>query len=233
MSQNKITETLRVEMRPFASIIAYDTEIGVCYLEARKIDENGKMGAGKPLTDAFLAKIVKVLVTNTKEIDTSIHGMIPPNVLYCDTRIDNEKLVWYRQREKRFLYFSESAEMPNGMVEIPPMVYCAERGKGLSVHCFKGSKPKNKLYRAPFYNTSDKYVCLGSAKKAYPNEHTFENIMQYWEDLYWKSEFVHLLDGNPVNGNLSTILKDCISNGLPFPEDRLVESKYKLKDLLK
>ncbi len=220
-------------MLPFASIIAYESEGNICYLETRKIDRNGKMGAGKPLTETFLAKLVNVLATNTKEIDTSIHGVIPPNVLYCDTRIGKERLVWYRRREKRFLFFSESTGMPNGMVDIPPMLYCAERGKGLSVHCFKGNKPKGKLYLAPFYNTNDEYVCLGSAKKTYPDERTFENIMKYWEDMYWKSEFVHILGNNPVNGNLSVITKECITNGTPFPEELLVESKYRLEDYTK
>ncbi len=230
MNQNKLTEMFCDDMVPFAGIIAYSNESGVCYLETRKIVD-GRMGAGKPLTDTFLAKLVKVLATNTKEIDTSIHGAIPSNILFCDTRIDNERLVWYRQREKRYLYFSSSAGMPNGLVEVPPMLYCVARKK-LVVHCFKGTRPKGKLYKAPFYNTSDEYVCLGSAKMKYPEERTFESIMKYWEDMYWRSEFAHILGENPVNGNLSTILKDCIANGTPFPEDQLVESKHKLNEYL-
>lgn len=233
LSHNKMTEMLCDELVPFACIVAYKNSKGNYYLETRTIDEYGRMGAGKPLTDKFISSIIKTLSVTTKEIDTSIRGVMPSNVLYCDTRIDNEKLVWYRPREKRCLFFTQNSGMPNGVLEVPAMLYCAERTKGLTVHCFKGSKPKGKLYKAPFFNTSDDHVCLGSAKLNYPEDRTFENVMKYWEDMYWKSEFAHILGDNPVTGNLATITKNCIENGLPFPEDQLIESKHRLEEYLK
>lgn len=230
--QNKATEMLLDEMKPYASIVAYKNSRGNYYLESHPIDEEGNLGAAKPLSCKFIGSLIKDLSETSEEIDTGLHGLIPANILYCDMRVGTDKIVWYRPREKRYIYFSESAGIPNGEMIVPPMVYCVRHNK-LSVHCFKGNKPKGKLYKAPFYNTSDESVCLGSAKTKTPRERTFENIIKYWEELYWNSEFVHILGENPVQGNLSTITKKCIMKGLPFPEDKLVKSKYRLEDLLK
>ena len=78
----------------------------------------------------------------------------------------------------------------------------------------------------------DGKVCLGSAKVDKPYELTFESVMRYWEKMFWASEFAHLLGGNPVKGNLSTITKNCISTGCKFPDSELIPVKQKLKSLI-
>ena len=158
--------------------------------------------------------------------------MVPENVLYCDTRIGNEKIVWYRKPEDRILFFSEGLGIENGKMGVPGLIYCV-KGKNLSVYAFKGSKPKKMLYCAPFMNTSESGVCLGNSKVTFPEERTFENVMKYWETMFWQSEFSHILGDNPCLGNLATITKECIASGSAFPQDMLKPSKLKLQDLLK
>ena len=55
--------------------------------------------------------------------------------------------------------------------------------------------------------------------------------MKYWEHLFWESEFVHILGSNPIKGDLTQITRVCIESQAPFPEDVLIESKIKLKNL--
>lgn len=234
---SKITELLNQVYKPMCAIIAYEAEgkysnTSTYYLEQHKINKDGSLGAGKPLLQRTIVNIFNAVSQSNKQLDSSLYGVVPENVLYCDTRIGNEKIVWYRKPEDRILFFSEGLGIENGKMGVPGLIYCV-KGKNLSVYAFKGSKPKNMLYRAPFMNTSESGVCLGNSKVTFPEERTFENVMKYWEIMFWQSEFSHILGDNPCLGNLATITKECIASGSAFPQDMLKPSKLKLQDLLK
>ena len=94
----------------------------------------------------------------------------------------------------------------------------------------EAAKQKKVLFHAPFFNVGD-HVCLGSAKMQKPKKQTYKNWMQYWEDMFWKSEFAHILGANPINGNLSIITKECITSHKPFPTALLKRSKITLQRL--
>lgn len=178
---SKITDILQQVYEPFCAIIAYKAEKGASseemfYLEQHSILKDGSMGAGKPLKKKTLVDMMSVLSKSNTQIDSSIYGAIPDNVLYCDTRIGREKLVWYHKPEERFLFFKDDLDIPNGAMVVPGLVYVVQNKK-LAVYAFKGNKPKSNLFFAPFMNTTDTYVCLGNSKVAFPEERTFENIM--------------------------------------------------------
>lgn len=218
---------------PYAAIIAYKTEStcdGDYYLEKRDI-VNGVMGAGKPLTEEVLAKMVKSVASSNPQLDKSLYGVIPENVLYCDTRMDGSKLVWYHGPEERNVFFIRELNIPNGKMKVPGLLYIVHNGS-LSIYAFKGKKPKGTLYRAPFMNTTDN-VCLGSAKVQKPTERTFVNVMDWWEKMFWLSEFSHLSGGNPIKGNLALLTKRLIETGEPFPTDVLIPASKTLKEILK
>ena len=203
---------------------------GGAYVEHRPI-RNGAMCAGSPLGVEVLSKMMKA-VDKFAKCSTSmvaLHGVIPENLLYASSNIDSYKLVWYRKPEKRMMYFTELLGIPNGEMSVPGLVYVTD-GRSLRVFAFKGSKPKRILYHAPFFNVSDS-VCLGSAKMQKPKEQTYQNWMQYWEDMFWKSEFAHILGENPIKGNLSFVTKMCISGNRPFPTSLLKRYKYTLQKL--
>lgn len=233
---SKVLKYLSDVYQPYAAIIAYKadsesySDVGY-YLEKRDI-RNGKMGAGKPLTQKMLASLIHSIQTSTAQLDMGLYGEMPNNVLYVDTRIDRDRFVWYHGPEERNVYFTESLNIPNGVMKVPGLIYVVE-GNRLSMYAFKGKKPSDKLYHSPFMNTSES-VCLGNAKVKMPEERTFENVMEYWERMFWNSEFSHLTGENPITGNLAVLTKHLIETGEPFPTDVLTEVKgKKLKDLLK
>lgn len=234
---SKITDLLNQVYNPFCAIVAYKTDgrysnDTTFYLEQHKINSDGSLGVGKPLLQKTMVKMFSTVSQSNRQLDSSLYGIVPGNVLYCDTRMGNEKLVWYRRPEERMLFFTESLEIPNGVMKVPGLIYSVS-GKKLRVHAFKGNKPKKQLFLAPFMNTSDESVCLGNSKVTFPDERTFDNVIKYWETMFWQSEFSHILGDNPCLGNLATITKECITTGKAFPCDMLKPSKIKLQDLLK
>lgn len=235
----KFKDLLKSRLEPTDAIIFYKPTVKVgekegAFVEYRPI-EDGNLGAAQPLEVDTLAKIMrtvsKYVARNTTLV--SMHGVVPPNLLYTNSSMDRHKMVWWRKPEKRMMYFSKSLGIPDGMIEIPGMVYMAE-GCRLNVYAFKGSKPKDVLYHAPFFNVyAEGSVCLGSARVQRPKENTFENWIDYWEKMFWMSEFAAILDHNPIKKNLALVTKDCIESGKPFPTGILIKSSVTLKTLLK
>lgn len=232
---SKITSLLNQVYEPFMALIAYRTNENhdeSFYLEQHRICKDGSLGVGTPLRQKTIVELFSVLSKNNQELDSSLYGVVPENVLYCDTRVGSEKLVWYHKPEARNMFFTKSLNIPDGQMKVPGLVY-AVSDKTLRLFAFKGNKPKDILYKAPFMNTCETYVCLGNSKVKYPEERTFANAINYWETMFWKSEFSHILGDNPCNGNLATITKGCIASGKPFPEDMLKRANVKLSDLLR
>lgn len=228
-----LSKILNEKLEATDALVFYKNSLNEgAYVEHRPI-RNGAMCAGKPLEVDVIAKLLKTVdkYAHGTTSMVSLHGEIPENLLYASTSIDSYKLVWYRKPEKRMFYFSESLGIPNGEVLVPGLVYVTD-GKSLSMYAFKGKKPKRLLYQAPFFNTSTK-VCLGNGKLSKPKDHTYANWMSYWEELFWKTEFSHLMGSNPVKGNLSIIMKECISGHKPFPLSSLIAIKTTLQSLYK
>lgn len=231
---NDLTNGLFEDMRPEMAIIVYKEEdTHSFYLERRNINRQGKMEAGVPLTEECLAGIVTSLSLSERQI---VHGRLPENMLYADCRSGRDKFIWYRPEEKRKLYFSSNVEIENGEMYIPGLVYLAERGV-LSVFAYKGKKvtERTKLYKAPFFNIYDTgKVCLGNANVRLPEERTYESVISYWEQMFWQSEFTSILGNNPVKGNLSTLIKNCLTTGCLFPcKELAIPAKITIGDLLK
>lgn len=216
---NDITKNLFEDFEPRMAIIVYGSDTDIYYLERRNIDVDGNMEAGIPLTEECLADIVKGLSSSEKDI---VQGALPTGLLYADCRTGSNKYVWYRKEEKRMHYFNEQLGIANGDMWVPGLVYCVN-GESLAVYAYRGKlSERSKLFRAPFFNVSSSSVCLGSAKVEKPEEMTYEHVLAYWEQLFWQSEFTHLLGGNPVKGNLSIITKHGIESGCRFPKEELL-----------
>lgn len=215
------------------ALIAYKSDqCDEFYIEQRRIDSKGKMSAGSPLKERTLRQMIDAISVNGENFEPGISGVIPPNLLYCDTRIGNTTLIWYRPPEERSVCFTKQTGIPDGKMRVPGLLYVV-RGEKLSMYAFKGRKPKRKLYMAPFMNVDVEHVCLGNAKLKKPGSPTFTNLMAYWEGMFWQSEFSHILGANPIDGNLATITKECIETGCDFPIHLLIPIKLTLNDLLK
>ena len=228
-----LVDELKKEMIAKDALIFYQCS-GEVYIEHRNI-KDGYMCAGQPLSVEQLAKMLRCVEKYTKEHSPykSIGGPVPPCLLYASTSIENMHLVWWRKPEERKMYFSDHLDIPNGVLRVPGMVYSVKNNI-LSVWCFRSHRPRNVLYKAPFFNIyNDGHVCLGNSKAEKPINGTFQDWISYWEKLFWQSEFDAIIGENPIEGNLASITKNCITKGIPFPVDTLKRVKVKLNELLK
>ena len=228
---NQLTQKLEDTYEPMMAIIVYASQGSAPYLEQRNITD-GKMGAGRPLTKKCVTDIFRAIVEDSEDLSEGYHGVIPRNLLYADTTTGRTRLIWYNPPMKRKMYFVGSLGIPEGEIVMPGVLYEANDNT-LNVYCFNGKVPKDTLWQAQFFNVNNHAVCLGTAKAKRPKSLTYIEAMEYWETMFWNSEFSHLYGGNPINGNLALITKSCIQNGDPFPTSVLIKSKTKLKDLLR
>lgn len=226
---NKITENLNCMLSPVTALVFYGTP-DASYVERRDIID-GRMGVGTPLTEECLSSLLSLF--REKEYYESeckqLKGALPSNLLYLDTRVSNPVLIWYRLPERRYFY-SKSLGIENGEIQTTGMIYKVV-GDRLYVYAFKGDKkPTNRtvLYAAPYFNIDAKgLVCLGSAKNVERKEDSsFAGRMEYFESLFWGSEFTHLgTSKNPTKSNLVNVIRRCITTKCGFPAEELKPMK--------
>ena len=229
---NELTREFARMMQPKAALIAYTCNESYhknYYLEYRKINNSGLMGAAKPVSHKF----VQSLVENFSKNETSFpHGEIPKNMLYAD--VCKEKYVWYHPPCQKFMYFNSELNIPNGKYSLPGLVWSIERNNlYIFAYTAKRLTPKAELYHAPFFNvySSSGNICLGNAKLPPPENLTFNNLLKYWEDKFFLSEFSHITGSNPVKNNLVTVIKKSVNS---FDNNELIPYKNKtLNTLLK
>lgn len=221
-------------MQPTAALIAYtcedDYQRNEYFLESRSIGSNGVMGAGKPVSNSFIKKLLENF---SLEASSSIpHGVLPKSMLYAG--MQNEKYAWYSPPCRKYLYFKNGLDIPNGEYALPGLVWVVRKNT-LSLYAYKSKRltPKTPLHAAPFFNVSpeDGHVCLGNAKLELPEKLSFNAFIKYWEDKFFFSEFSHILGGNPTRNNLVLVMK---KGKEIFDNDELVPiKKLKLKDIIK
>lgn len=199
------------------------------YVEVREINEMGLASEAKPASIALMRDIAKSFNEN---YSPSPFGTIPPTLLFADSTIGHERYVWYNPPQKRMMYFVESLKMEDKEYNMPGFIY-EVYNNNLRVFSFKGKKPTEatEILSAPAFNTSGNGdVCTGTAMKARPAKCTWEKLMLHWENIFWNSLNSHLGSTNPVEGNLTTILKECSDK--PFNCSVLKKQNKTLKQLL-
>lgn len=228
---NERTEALLNKYKPVVAIMVYSGDRNDYYLESHDINEKRQILEGKPLKQETLNGIVDIFF-DERQNRVQIGGLIPENLLHFDVLPGGKyNMSWYRPAERRQLYFKEELHIPSGQAWVPAMIYNVN-GDELSVFALRDStRPTDatKLYLAPFHNVnSSGGVCLGNAKVKRPEKNTYANIMKYWEDLFWLSEFTHLAgNSNPTKSNLNIIWKRMITEKISvFPVKELVEYKH-------
>ena len=203
--------------KPKAALIMFKTDSvnygNSIYLELRDIRRDGSMGAGKPVSKEFIQGMLESFSNEYRNIP---HGTIPENMIYCDTRRGQSKMVWYNAPRKRTRFFADKLGLEDGEYYVPGTLYYVNENT-LSVFCFEGKKPaKNKvLLGVPYFNVySSGNVCMGSAKVIIPEtkDLSYEDVMKAWERAFWNSRDVH-------------------TNGSPSTKENLIETikKYKSK----
>lgn len=196
------------------------------YIETRRI-RHGVMGAGTPISRECISDIASSF---SRELSVCPTGKIPPNLLFADSRPGRLKYIWYNPPGRRHMFFAGALAIPSGQYHVPGIVYAA-CGERLDVYAFKGEKPQEKLYKAPFFNTTDGAVCLGNSRTSYPQNPSFTDILDYWEKMFWLTEFTHLGgSSNPTRNNLVHVTTQSKEH---FDCEELIEMKITLTHLLR
>jgi PRTRC genetic system protein B len=199
----------QLQVPEMALVVYRNNKTGAAYIESHRINEQGRMLAGRPLT---LKCITELAESFSAEQGNIPYGRIPQNMLYSDTRKGHERYVWYSPPGKRMMFFSRSMNIKDGEYHLPGIIYDTD-GEHLDVYAFTEEKPEagSILYKAPLFNVTGQKVCLGNANTGFPDNPTFEGYTAYWEKKFWLSEFSHLGgDSNPTKSNLVTVTKNSI-----------------------
>lgn len=218
---NTRTEILTSTYKPELAIMVYKSKIKEnFYLESHSVNEDGSINAGKPLLQETLQEIVDVFFDERQNM-ANIKGMLPENLLSFNLLPGgNYKMVWYRPAEIRVMHTAVQLKLPVNKTWVPAMIYLADK-KNLNIFALKSNtRPKEttKLFKAPFFNVNNiGTVCLGNAQVKKPKDKTYTSLMQYWEDLFWLSEFSHVNDGDKTRSKMHSVWL------------KLLKSKTKLK----
>ena len=211
------------------AIVVYTSSVdghNDAYLESHTINSKGQLLEGKPLCQETIQGIVDIFFDETQN-RTLISGIIPENLIQFDVLPGGYyDMTWFRPAEKRHLYFFKELHIPSGEAMVPAMLYRVKR-KYLYVYALlTDERPtiNTSLYNAPFHNVdSEGSVCLGSAKVKKPSARTYQAEMDYWETMFWKSEFTHLAHAvNPTRTNLNLIWKGLIGTDKAFDNSELL-----------
>ena len=219
---NRLNDILEQQQVPEMALVVYrNNKTESVYIESHRINEKGRMLAGRPLTLKCITELVESL---SVEQGNTPHGRIPGNMLYCDTRKGHERYVWYSPPGKRMMFFREDLNIKDGEYQLPGIIYDTD-GENLNIYAFKGKKPEAEslLYKAPLFNVTGEKVCLGNAKTGFPDNPTFGNYILDWEKKFWLSEFSHLGgSNNPTRNNLVSVTKGMTCS---FDYDELIPFK--------
>lgn len=234
---NELTSKLCEQYRPVLAVVVYKQEFSSgygqapYYLEGHDILPDGAIGAGSPLQHDTLLGIAESLGKKIAS-DGNLEGDVPESLLYFGKLPGGKyKMIWYRPACKQMVFFTKGTGLKSGKCMVPATVFVAESGK-LNVYCTAANdRPSavTKIMMAPYYNVSDSgNMCLGSANVPIPRKKTFTAIIDYWEAMFWQSEFSHESGSNEkvTGGKLPSVWKSQLANpNRPFDTDLLKPHK--------
>ncbi|MGQ2985072.1 PRTRC system protein B [Flavobacterium sp.] len=239
-STGNITENFGTLYHPKSALVFYeanetDTDI---YVEHFDMDCEGNPINAHPLTVKEANVLAKALLTEKEQHKAFLKpsGVLPTNILHISSG-EKGTVLWYTKARERQLYFVNSLGISNGVAQVPPMLWLANKDS-LSVFALATDRrptEKTALHYAPFFNIyEDGRVCMGTVNIDIKNSASVEEFIQAWESYFFHSYFSHLLGSHsPVKGNCVNVWKDLIGTAKPFPKDLLIKNNKTLKNLLR
>ncbi|MDH6252489.1 PRTRC genetic system protein B [Chryseobacterium sp. H1D6B] len=234
-----ITHNFGVLYHPISALLFYqNTDRNKdMYVEHFDMDKDGNPINAHPLTireAKFLSKALHIETEKNKEFLKPQH-ILSENILHINLS-DNGSVIWYSKGQKVNLFFSETLGIPNGMAQVPALLWFANKENLFIFALSSDRRPTEKtmLYHAPFFNVYDSgNVCMGTVDVNIKNSASIEEFTQAWENYFFNSYFSHLMNGhNPVKGNCVNLWKDLINTGNPFPKKLLKNTQKNLKNIL-
>lgn len=193
-----------------------------------------ELGVGRPATRSAVAELGRSV------LGREAPGLVPMRTL----AVGDQSMVWYVPPGEQELYFktrSDTLQAASGKpIAHPGLVFRAEALKGgrrsLSVWAFrrKGRPAADTvLYQAPLLNVSPAgVVCLGSTQA--PATATPSNAGD-WTKAFFASAFTHaqatLL--NAKGGTYPSLVESLAGTGKPFPSNRLVPVRQRLRGIVR
>lgn len=209
------------------------------YVEYFDMDKNGNPINAHPLTEREAKILAKALITKTqrgkKQDFLKPNGILPAHVLQINPS-ENGSVLWFTKSMKRQLFFTENLEIPNGMAEVPAMLWSANK-RSLKIYALANNRRPSEntpLFFAPFFNVYENgNVCMGTVDVHIQNSTSLEEFIIKWEDYFFNSYFSHLMnEHNPINGNCVNLWKSLINTEKQFPKETLKKVNRTLKNLL-
>jgi len=226
---NALTTKLTDAFSATAALIVYKSKESKNYIEIRPI-KNGCFGSAKPVSIDFMTSLCESFSETYSQTPS---GILPENMLYCDTRKGKEIYVWSNPPMKRRMYFTKSLNIKNAEYHVPGVIYVVKDGD-LDIYAYKGKNltAKAKIFKAPFFNVTNESVCLGDSDIELGDSPTFDDLLKHWEKEFWQTEFSHLGGNvNPTKDNLVNVTKS--AKNKPFDEAQLLPfEKLNLEELL-
>jgi PRTRC genetic system protein B len=234
-----ITENFSNLYHPKSALIIYagensNTDI---YVEHFDLDKNGNLINAHPLSVREANVLSKSLqITETEKKSFLKPQWILGNHILQINPTDNGRVIWFTKATKRNLFFIENLGIPNGIANVPPMLWMADRNR-LFVYALKSANrptENTQLYDAPFFNVyNDGSVCMGTVNVDIKKSASLEEFTTAWENYFFNSFFSHLVnDHNPVKGNCVSLWKKLVGSSEMFPKEVLKKTRLTLKNLL-
>lgn len=237
---NDITQDFGTLYHPKSALVFYETKGSNTdvYVEHFDMDKNGNPINAHPLTVKEANVLAKALNTEQEKNKAFLksNGILPTNILHLNPNAEKGSVIWYTKAQQRQLYFVDSLQIPNGMAQVPSMLWKGSKN-GLIVFALTSDRrptEKTKLYHTPYFNIyEDGKVCMGTVSVDIKKSASVEEFIQAWEHYFFNSYFSHLLGNhNPIKGNCVTLWKDLVNRNKPFPKEVLKPNNKTLKNLL-
>lgn len=234
-----ITDHFGTLYYPKSAVVFYETK-GTetdMYVEHFDMDSNGIPINAHPLTVKEANILAKSLQTDEEKNQAFLKpkGILPTNILHINPSAEKGTVLWYTKAKQRKLYFVDSLGIPNGMAQVPPMLWLAGKSS-LTVFALSNDRrptEKTPLHYAPFFNIYEKgNVCMGTVSIEIKNSASVEEFIRAWEHCFFNSYFSHSISENLTKTNIVNLWKDLINTDKPFPKEVLKKNNKTLKNLL-
>ena len=236
-----ITQNSGTLHHPTTAFVFYQTDERNkdTYVEYFDMDKGGNPINAHPLTEREAETLAKALTINTQKEKSQgflkPKGILPTHILHINPS-ENGSVLWFTKSMKQQLYFTENLEIPNGMAEVPAMLWLANK-RSLKIFALSSNRrptEKTELFYAPFFNVYENgNVCMGTVDVHIQNSTSLEEFTKKWEDYFFNSYFSHLMnEHNPTNGNCVNLWKSLINTEILFPKEILKQANRTLKNLL-
>ena len=236
-----ITENFGTLHHPTSALVFYQNNDRTqdTYVDHFDMDKDGNPINAHPLTEREAKALAKSLVDNSKKEKEhdflKPRGILPINILHINSG-KNASVVWFTPSMKRQMFFTENLQIPNGIAEVPAMLWFAGI-RSLKVFALANNRrptEETPLFYAPFFNVYENgSVCMGTVDVDIRNSSSLEEFIEKWEDYFFNSYCSHLMnEHNPIKGNCVQLWKSLVDTENAFPKKVLKKTNKTIKNLL-